>query len=92
MLSQIITYLNILGSVVTAIALARTLRLYVITPRMGFYIFLAFGSMVLIFLVQLHELLEKHVPDWKTKLVSLGYWLKALYFAWAIRFQSLKKH
>lgn len=82
-------FLNIFGGMITLIALMETNRRYIVAPRMLFYIFLCVVSMFFLIFTQVNALTWE--GDWRLKLGSLFWWAHTLYFAWAIRFSSLKK-
>jgi ABC-type transport system involved in cytochrome c biogenesis permease subunit len=80
-----------LGAISAFISLLITMTRYSIGRFMAVYIFFLFISMVLLMFTQFYAITVGFEPNWKFKTVSVFWWVKALYFSWAIRFSSLKK-
>lgn len=90
--STIITWINLSGAAVAAHALFNVYRRYVIAKRMQIYLFMTIAAMTVLMLTQVILLVREEIDlDWRIKLATVIWWLKKLYFAYAIRFSSLKK-
>lgn len=87
---EILTVVNILGSVYAVICLLQVMHAYQVGPRMNFYLFLSIVALILIIMGQVYSFLT-HSVRWVYKLPVMFYWLKTLYFCWMIRFTLLKK-
>lgn len=90
-LSQILTISNIVGGATAAYCLLLTLQHYMIGKKMAYYVFLLFATMSMLVFSQFYMLAFSIETNWRLKLIGLFLWSKAIYFAWAIRFSSLKK-
>lgn len=89
--SKILTIINIMGGAAAICCLFLTMRNYKLGRWMRNYIFLLFASMTLLVLGQFYTIVYEIESNWKLKLIGLYLWYKAIYFAWAIRFTSIKK-
>jgi hypothetical protein len=90
----ILTWINLVGALVTVYCLLMDAKRYVIAKRMGFYLFLSLSAMLLLCCTQIYQLVTVREAwgNWKLKLPVTFFWLKTLYLAWAIRFASMKKY
>jgi hypothetical protein len=90
-LSKILTIINIMGGTAAFCCLFLTMRNYILGRYMKNYIFLLFASMAMLVLGQFFTIVYEIETNWKLKLIGIYLWYKAIYFAWAIRFTSIKK-
>lgn len=87
---KFMTILNLAGGATTIYALIKTGTRYYVGPRMGFYMFLTIASMVALCFAQVYTWGDP-AGKWTLKLAGTYWWVKTLYFSWAIRFSSIKK-
>lgn len=90
-LSTAMTIINIMGGGTACYCLLLTMKCYVIPRKMSNYMVALFITMTLLILSQFYMIVFDVETNWKLKLIGVYMWAKAIYFAWAIRFSSLKK-
>lgn len=90
-LVRILTIINIMSGTAAMYCLLLTMHNYVIGKWMKNYIFLLFATMALLVLSQFLMIVSDYEPYWQAKLIGLFLSYESIYFAWAIRFTSLKK-
>jgi hypothetical protein len=93
-LSIILIWINIIGCIFTSICLVVTVWHYHIGPRMAIYVVLNLASIFLLLCLSVYTLTRPPMMQstWVYKLPLTFWWVKTLYFAWAIRFSSIKKN
>lgn len=91
MLSEMLTIINIVGASTAGYCLLLTMLHYHIGNRMAFYCLMLFMTMTMMLFNQFYLIIFDIEYSWKLKLLAMFLWCKAVYFAWAIRFSSLKK-
>lgn len=90
-LSTTLTLVNICGGSTAAYCLLLTMHHYQIGRFMAVYVFILFATMAMLVFNQFYIIIFDIESTWLLKLLALFLWCKSLYFAWAIRFSSLKK-
>lgn len=80
-----------MGAGAACYALLLTIHKYIIVRKMSNYMLALFFTMTLLILSQFYMIMNDVETNWKLKLIGTYMWAKAIYFAWAIRFSSIKK-
>lgn len=85
-----LAFINIAGGLFAIGMLLHVAINYIIAPRMSMYLFLTIVAMAYLVVSQTYTLTEPQGLT-KLKIASIFWWGKTVYFAWALRFTSIKK-
>ena len=86
----ILTGINILGALIAILTLLNTAKNYVLAPKMGIYAFIRGAGMFALIFLQLYSLATP-AGDWILKAGLFYWWGSVIYWAWAVRFSSIRK-
>lgn len=84
------TGINIIGAMTALMILHNTLKRYLLPIKMKWYAFIRGAGMVALILMQFYNLTNPGL-NWIVNTGVVYWWGAVIYWAWAIRYSSLKK-